>query len=301
MERIKIFDTELPVKDYYCTDSPTNIKKTRPTLRLYIKLTDQCFAHCKFCSNEQSKDFGTIDLEKLAFVIRYLKGKDILHGISITGGEPMTKPDELFQLLDLIYAIDNDMEVAISTNGYNCREFKNYDKVNQLESIHISRHHYNDKRNKEIFCSSHIATTEDIIELQGNLEDKKIININTMIMRSGINSLSEIKKMLTYVGDIGVYKTGFVSLMRCNPYSESEFINFNTLFAHLDKDFFSGHHFYSKDYCECIDGIYLTEHNQLVEYYARMVKECNCPYTTQLVYTSDNKLTAGFGKKVLWK
>ena len=73
MERIKIFDTELPVKDYYCTDSPTNIKKTRPTLRLYIKLTDQCLAHCKFCSNEQSKDFGTIDLEKLAFVIRYLK------------------------------------------------------------------------------------------------------------------------------------------------------------------------------------------------------------------------------------
>ena len=86
MERIKIFDEELPVKDYYCSDSPTKLRKTKPTLRLYIKLTDQCFANCKFCANSQSKDFGTIDLEKLAFVISYLKEKDILHGISITGG-----------------------------------------------------------------------------------------------------------------------------------------------------------------------------------------------------------------------
>lgn len=28
---------------------------------------------------------------------------------------------------------------------------------------------------------------------------------------------------------------------------------------------------------------------------------CDCPYINQLVYTSDNKLTAGFGKKVLCK
>ena len=78
MERIKIFDEKLPVKDYYCTDSPTKLRKTKPSLRLYIKLTDQCFANCKFCANEQNKDFGTIDLEKLAFIISYLKEKEIL-------------------------------------------------------------------------------------------------------------------------------------------------------------------------------------------------------------------------------
>lgn len=151
MERIKIFDEKLPVKDYYCSDSPTKLRKTKPSLRLYIKLTDQCFANCQFCANSQSKDFGTIDLEKLAFVISYLKEKEILHGISITGGEPMTNPTKLFQVLDLIYKIDEDMEVAISTNGYNCREFKNYDKVNKLESIHISRHHYDDRKKRKYF------------------------------------------------------------------------------------------------------------------------------------------------------
>lgn len=301
MERIKIFDKELPVKNYYCSDSPTKLRITKPSLRLYIKLTDQCLANCKFCANRQSKDFGTIDLEKLAFVISYLKEKNILHGISITGGEPMTNPDTLFQMLDLIYQIDEQMEVAISTNGYNCKEFKKYNKVNQLESIHISRHHYDDKKNQDIFDTNTIATTTDIMDLQQSLKDEKIININTMIMKSGINSLDEIKTMLTYVGDIGVYKTGFVSLMKCNPYAEREFINFNSIFENLDSNFFPGYHFYSQEYCECVDGIRLTEHNKLVEYYARMIKECDCPYTTQLVYTSDNKLTAGFGKKVLWK
>ena len=44
-----------------------------------------------------------------------------------------------------------------------------------------------------------------------------------------------------------------------------------------------------------------TDKDKMVEFYARMVKDCSCPYTTQLVYKSDNKVTAGFGKKVLLK
>ena len=87
--------------------------------------------------------------------------------------------------------------------------------------------------------------------------------------------------------------------MRFN--AEEHFFNFNTIFNNLDESFFRGHHFYSRDYCECLEGIYLTKYNKLVEYYARMVKDCNCPYTTQLVYTSDNYLTAGFGKKLIYK
>ena len=45
----------------------------------------------------------------------------------------------------------------------------------------------------------------------------------------------------------------------------------------------------------------LLNPNKLVEYYVRMVKDVDCPYTTQLVYTSDNKVTSGFGKKILLK
>lgn len=301
MEKIRLFDDDLIVRDSLCTTNPNYKKKVRPSLRLYIKLTDSCLAKCKFCANEGSCDFGEIDLEKLAFVIKYLKSEGRLHGISITGGEPMVKPGLLFKVLDLIYKIDEDMEVAISTNGYNLLKFLDYPNINKLESIHISRHHYDDLVNYKIFGSSDVASSSDIVSLQEGLDDKKIININTMVMKDSIESLDDIKKMMDSVGDMGVYKNGFVSLMKCNDYSSKHFINFNDIFSNLDDNFFLAHHFFCEEYCECVDGLYLTSSDKLIEFYARMVKDCSCPYTTQLVYTTDNRLLSGFGGRVLYK
>lgn len=301
MNKITLFNEELLVRDSLCGPTKESRYEVNPSLRLYIKLTDACNAKCAFCANETCKDFGTIDFQKLEFVIRYLKEQNRLHGISITGGEPMVNPEKMNTLLNLIWSIDKDTEVAISTNGFNLREFTQMDQVNNLESIHISRHHYDDKINQVIFGTDTVATTDDIMFLQDFLSDKQILNINTLVMKGYIENLAEIKKMLDYVGDTGVYKTGFVSLMKCNDYSRDHFINFNDIFDNLDSNFLLAHHFYSGEYCECIDGIYTSKHAKMVEFYARMVKECSCPYTTQLVYTTDNKVTAGFGKKVLYK
>ena len=301
METINLFDQELEAKDELCTTNLKEPRKGRAKLRLYIKLTDNCNAHCLFCANENSCDYGKIDLEKLEFVIRYLYSLDRLHGVSITGGEPLLEYEKLFKLLDLIYRIDPNIEIQISTNGTNLLKVLEYPNVNNLESIHISRHHYDDEINNKIFGSSRVASARDIATLQEHLEDKKIININTLVMKDYISNLMQIKKMLDHVGELGVYKNGFVSLMKCNQYAEEQFINFNSIFNNLDKSFFKGHHFYNSDYCECVEGIYLTKYNKLVEYYARMVKDCSCPYTQQLVYTSDNRLTAGFGKKLIYK
>ena len=301
MQTINIFNHDLIVRNEPCTTNPNRSIEQLPSLRLYIKLTDDCNANCLFCANESSKDFGNIDLNKLAFVITYLKERNLLHGISITGGEPMTKPKLLFELLDLVFKIDPHMEVQVSTNGVNLLRFLDYKDVNKLESIHISRHHYDDQINQEIFRSKTIATTNDIIHLQKQLDDKKIINLNTIVMKSYISNLEEIKHMLDYASDIDIYKVGFISLMCCNEYAKKEFINFNAIFSHLDKDFLLGHHFYSKEYCECVDGLYLSKNHKLIEFYARMVKNCECPYTNQLVYTSNNQVTAGFGKKLIYK
>jgi hypothetical protein len=121
-----------------------------------------------------------------------------------------------------------------------------------------------------------------------------------MVMNSYINNLNRIKEMLDFVGELGIYKNGFVSLMKWNEFTNREFINFNEIFNSLDKSFFQAHHFYSNNYCECVDGIYLTKYNKLVEYYARMVKERDLNYVTSLVYTSNNQVTLGFSKKVLY-
>ena len=301
MKTINLFGHDIIVRDTLCSTDPSKLKQVNPSLRLYIKLTDACNADCLFCANKESRDFGNLDFRKLEFVIRYLLDRGLLHGISITGGEPMMNPDKMNMLLNLIYGIDPNMEVAISTNGYNLRSFLDMEHVNKLESIHISRHHYDDEVNYSIFGSREVASTEDIIALQEGLDDKRIININTLVMKDYIEDLREIKKMLNYVGDVGVYKNGFVSLMKCNQFSRDHFINFNDIFSSLDESFYLGHHFYNGEYCECVDGVYLTDKDKMVEFYARMVKDCECPYTTQLVYTSDNRVTAGFGKKLLYK
>ena len=70
MKTINLFGHDLVVRDTLCTTNPDCPKEVTPSLRLYIKLTDACNANCKFCANECSKDFGTIDFQKLEFVIR---------------------------------------------------------------------------------------------------------------------------------------------------------------------------------------------------------------------------------------
>ena len=301
MKKIELFNKEIFVKDSLCGPTPTSRYEVEPALRLYIKVTDYCNANCKFCANGSCTDFGKIDLEKLEFVIRYLKDNNRLHSISLTGGEPMINPDLVNKILNLIWSVDSRIQVQISTNGLNLKEISNFDNPNNLESIHISRHHYDDSKNIEIFDSNSIATTSDIMFLQEFLTNKKIININTVSIKGYIDNLKEIKKMLDYVGETGVYKNGFVSLMKCNEYAQNHFINFNDIFNNLDNNFLITNRFYSGEYCECIDGIYTSSNAKFVEFYARMVKECNCPYVNQLVYTSDNKVTAGFSGKVLYK
>ena len=140
MEKVELFNHELLAKNELCTTNLEKPKIGRAKLRLYIKITDACNANCSFCANANNCDYGDIDLKKLEYVICYLRSKDRLHGISITGGEPLINPNKLFEILDLIYSIDPKIEVQISTNGINLLSLLNYPHINNLESIH-TRHH----------------------------------------------------------------------------------------------------------------------------------------------------------------
>ena len=301
MKNINVLGQDILVNDILCSTDINSKKRVNPALRLYIKLNEECNAKCKFCVNEKSCNFGNIDFSKLEYVISYLYNNNLLHSIGITGGEPMLYPEKVYKLINMIYKISRNIEVQINTNGVNLLELLNFDDINNLESIHISRHHYMDSKNYEIFGTNKIAKTEDIAYLQSMLKDKKIININTMVMKDYIENLKEIKNMLNYVGDIDVYKNGFVSLIKCNSYAKDHFINFNNIFNNLDSDFYLGHHFYKDIYCECIDGMYMTNNSKLVEFYARMITDKKTPYVNNLVYEPNNILTANFNGKVLYK
>ncbi len=299
-EEVELFNKKVKFKSFLCTNDKNKPRKSKPSFRLSIKLTDSCNSSCLFCANKNTKDFGELDFDKIEKVVRELNKTGYLIGVSITGGEPMLYPDKVNKLINLITSIDEKVNICITTNGINLRKFAEFDNLERIESLHISRHHYDDDINREIFHSDDIATSEDIKYLQSIVKDKLIININTVLIKGYIDNIEEVKKMFEYADSLGIRRVGIVSLIKLNEYAKDNFIDFNDIFDKKDSSFFIGHHLYSYDYCECIDGIYSADSQNILEFYARMGKEKECPFVTQLVYTTDNKLKTGFNGEVIY-
>lgn len=297
-EEIEIFGEKVRVKNYACSSIKNNIVKQDVKLNLYIKINDACNANCQFCSNRQMQDMGDIDLKKLEYVLKYFDERNLIGRISITGGEPMLKMKLLNDVINLIYKVIPKAMVTINTNGYNLREALKLDSIDKIEGIHISRHHYSDEINKKIF-ETNVATEEDIKYFMENVKNKKLLRLNCLLMKNNIDNLEEVEKYLEFACKLGIFRVGFVSLMKINDYSKENFVDFNDVFEKDKMNPSTFVHFYDSNICECINGVYISKEGEFIEWYARMTKELKCDYTRQFVYTSDNKLTTGFGKEII--
>lgn len=293
-EEIEIFGEKIKIKNYACSSIKNEFNKQKMKLNLYIG----CNAKCKFCSNREMQDMGKLDLEKLEYVLKYFNERQLLNRISITGGEPTLKLDLLNDVANLIYKVIPDATVTINTNGNNLRELVNLDVIDKIEGIHISRHHYEDKINEKIFGAA-VANEEDIKYVMGNVKNKKILRLNCLLMKNNIDRIEEVEKYLEFASKLGIFRVGFVSLMKINDYSIENFINFNDIFKKEIMNPKTFVHFYDTNICECINGVYISKEGKFTEWYARMTKELDCEYTRQFVYTSNNKLTTGFGKEII--
>ena len=300
LQEIELFNKRVLFKSYKCTNDKNITIKSKPFFKLTIKLTDECNCSCSFCSNKNIRDFGKLDFNKVEEVLRELNKTGYLARVGITGGEPMMYPDQVNRLVNLILSINNKINIGITTNGLNLKKFLEFDNVEKIEGIHISRHHYDDEINKKLFNNDNIATSEDIKYLQSKLKDKLIININTVLIKGYIDSTEEVKKMCDYIDTLGVRRIGLVSLLKLNDFAKEHFIDCNEIFNNLDSSFFVGHHFHNHDFCECVDGIYYSKNKNLIEFYSIMSKEKKCPYITQLVYTTNNQLKTGFSGEVIY-
>lgn len=297
-EEIEIFDEKVKIKNYACSSIKNKFNKQKMKINLYIKINDGCNAKCKFCSNSGMQDRGKIDLVKLEYVLKYFNERQLLNRISITGGEPMLKIDLLNDVTNLIYKVIPNATVTINTNGYNLRKVVELDVIDKIEGIHISRHHYLDNINEEIFGTK-VASIEDIKYVMDNLKNKKLLRLNCLLMKNNIDKIEEVVNYLEFASKLEIFRVGFVSLMKINDYSKENFINFNDVFKKEIMNPKTFIHFYDSNICECINGVYISKKGKFTEWYARMTKELNCEYTRQFVYTSNNRLTTGFGKEII--
>ena len=113
---------------------------------LYIELTNLCNAKCPFCSNPY-KTNTNLDISVLKKVLNELDG--VIDKVTLTGGEPLLYPhfDELLDVLDN----SNILFYALTTNGYFLSKRLEAINKSKIRYVNISRHHYLDTVNNEIF------------------------------------------------------------------------------------------------------------------------------------------------------
>lgn len=297
-ETIELFGQKVDIKNHGCFTKGISPSKSHMKLNLYIKVTDMCNGRCSVCSNHGNEKVSNIDYEKLKYVIEYLDSKNLINRIGITGGEPFLNVDKLNKVLNTIFEAKKDALVTINTNGFRIKDALSLDNVKDLYGIHISRHHYDDEINNQFF-GIQTASKEDIQYVMEKAINKKLIRLNCLLMKKYINNLNEVQQYLEMASNLGIFRCGFVSLMPINEESVKEFIDFNEVFKDLSNRFLKTGDLCDLDICECINGVYLAQNGNIVEYYSRMTKKLDCPYTRQFVYTSDNHLTIGFNKKPL--
>lgn len=298
LKTLDIFGKEILVKSYLCANEEREICSNDcindPRLSLYININDICNAQCNFCEVHNNPSCNsTVDYAKLKHVIEELYYNNILNWIALTGGETFLDIDVINRILGLIYTLDPNILVSINTNGTLFDRINQIEALNQLDGFHISRHHYSDEKNNQIFGKK-TASKEELIELRKKLKFEQF-RLNCNMIRGFIDNPEEARQYLEFAGDVGAFKTVFVSLMPLNGFCKDSFVDFSEL--DLLKSSFITRELYDNEFCECKNMIYISSNGKPVDYYyRRSIKQSTADYCKQLVYTCDNKLLSGFGK-----
>ncbi|HIV49908.1 GTP 3',8-cyclase MoaA [uncultured Helicobacter sp.] len=106
---------------------------------LRVSLTKQCNFRCQYCMPDTPDDFfdnTAISLPKLLEFIKIAIDNGITK-IRITGGEPLLRAD-IAEFIAGIYTHKNDVEIALTTNGFLLEKFAKSLKDAGLRRINIS-------------------------------------------------------------------------------------------------------------------------------------------------------------------
>lgn len=244
------------IKQYAC--SPCN------EFPFYINVTNICNAKCKFCSNENNKNFGKLDLDELKSIIDKVYKK--ISRFSISGGETLINTENLEELLRLLK--NYERRITINTNGILLKE--NIEMLNKypIESIQLSRHHYDDEKNNEVFGVKTIAYNE-IKELKTNAD----LRINCLLIKDYIDSKEEVINFLESISKTQINQVGFISMMQVNSYTKENFVDYKDIVNNFTDEFYLTKKMCDEDRCTCDNYIYIAENGKPIFVYFRNTKK----------------------------
>lgn len=311
---IELFGRRIAVKNYTC--APLNLGKgkdcdieyqEKDSMKLLLSIcpTTYCGANCPFCSAKETDKKQWIDLKRLEYVLNKLKGEDIVRSISITGGEPFTNVDVLNEVLNMIFDILGlQTEISINTNGSGISQLDKIEKISYVDTIHISRHHYLDRKNEELFYASNplsikIPGADEIKEIVSEICYKDIFVFNCLLLKGYIDSVEEVHRFLDFAIDMQVPKVGFVTPMRINEFTRERAVSYFDVLKPEDESLLFTKGFQDFEYCSCRDGVYASEDGAIVEFYGRETLFGPGDYVRGFVFGADNHLRTGYGGEII--
>lgn len=299
---VNILGKPVRVKNYICSTDGIHYRPKPENVQLQLSVcpVSYCPAACPFCCAKGTKTERRIDVDTFAAVMRRLKEEDRIRGVKITGGEPFTDVGLLNEVISILYEIFGyNLELAVSTNGIGLKRLHEIKDLVHLESIHISRHHYDDRRNRELFGLGDIPGTEELKEIIDSVSYKELFVFNTMLLKEGINSPREAHRFMDYAIRVGVPKVGFMVCSPVNAYAAAQTIPYESVIREDDRTLFFTKGYFDYEFCHCSDGVYASKNGGIVSFYGRSTKMIDYGYSRGLVYDSDNRLRDGFGGEII--
>lgn len=296
--KITLFGKELNLKDHECSLNGSTPAKRVPSINLYVNMTNECNAHCKFCCNEKNRGRKIpFNVEKFKAIISGVSCQIPINKISFTGGEPTlgcTSSDygALFECVKAVKLFDPEIFTVINTNGIHLNYLD--EMAPYFDSIALSRHFYHDKQNMEIFESSNVATEADIL----SFKNKDKLHISCNLQKGYIDSSKKIRLFLEHVASLGVSDVGFVSLMPANDYCKKHFIDFADIQFNFDGIYRTKDWNY-ESHCRCRNYIYIPSEGSVdfVKVYSRYY--CDPKFNMSTLVYDGEFLGAGFDGEII--
>jgi molybdenum cofactor biosynthesis enzyme MoaA len=296
-----VLGKELKLKNYVCSSDGIHYKQKPEDIQLQLSIcpTSFCSAACPFCIAKNTKQKQFMDLGKLEACLKQLREEKLVRGISFTGGEPFTDIKLLNDSINLVFEIFGDsIEISVTTNGTNLHRMHEIEMLSYLDALHISRHHYDDRINAELF-GVRVPTKSELSEILHSVSYKDLFVLNCMLLKDHIGTQDEVHKFLDFAIEVGAGKVAFMACSPINDFAKAQTMDYTAVLKPDDPALLFTRGFQDFDLCRCQDGVYASATGEIIEFYGRNTKAVDCEYCRGFVYGADNHLRVGFNGEII--
>lgn len=256
-EKLELFGKEIPLRTHSCSlFGKKGAEVETPYINLYVR-TKNCNSRCEFCIYHS--DANRFDEKKYIEVLKEITSKIEIRKFALSGGEPTLYWNQFKNIVSICKDISPKTSRSLNTNGLRLDRIYSENVHKDLDWIQISRHHWYDKINNEIF-KSHTPSGEEIKAIAGLSTHENQLHFRCNLIKGYVDTKEKVFQFLDWTNSLGILNVGLVSLMPVNESSKENFIYFHI--KELIGDNFSiVKNWKFKDACECFNYYYTPEDN----------------------------------------